>query len=353
LGTKRYQVFVSSTFRDLQAERERVLRALAEGTYIAAGMEYFPAIDEEQFRYIKAVIDESDYYVTIVAGMYGSLAPDGLSYTEKEYEYALERSMPVIALIRQNIQSLDPAKRETTSDKLALLERFRTTLSTGRLVRYWNDETELCYRLVNSLATTSLKYPRDGWVKGKEDPETLLRRILELEESNKQLEIQIASLRDAPMVDHVREQLRRKIVQVKYKRTDGDGSLTDVSDNLNALDVAQAILPQMGFISRNKWGEITHKEFSETVRKFIRSIKGVECEIVDRTVVEIRDLLGNFGLVQLSATNSGDYLVMITSPGYRLVKDELIKRFPPQSVEYVTAGKIARDVKTLVKRMFS
>ena len=53
-------------------------------------MEYFPALDEEQFDFIKTVIDQFDYYVAVVAGMYGSLASDGLSYSEKEYEYALE-----------------------------------------------------------------------------------------------------------------------------------------------------------------------------------------------------------------------------------------------------------------------
>src|SRR5688572_17824780 len=82
LGTKRYQVFVSSTFRDLKNERDRILRTLAESNYIAAGMEFFPAIDQEQFNFIKTVIDESDYYVAVVAGMYGSLASDGLSYSE-------------------------------------------------------------------------------------------------------------------------------------------------------------------------------------------------------------------------------------------------------------------------------
>src|SRR5437879_2449851 len=113
LSEKRYQVFVSSTFTDLKNERDRVLRTLARFRFIAAGMEYFPAVDDEQFNYIKTIIDFSDYYVVIVAGKYGTQAPDGLGYSEKEYEYAVQKSIPVIALIRQDIELLEPSKKET------------------------------------------------------------------------------------------------------------------------------------------------------------------------------------------------------------------------------------------------
>jgi len=39
---KRYQVFISSTFEDLQEERQEVMRALLELDCIPAGMELFP-----------------------------------------------------------------------------------------------------------------------------------------------------------------------------------------------------------------------------------------------------------------------------------------------------------------------
>jgi hypothetical protein len=45
---KRYQVFVSSTYADLQHERQRVIQALMEMDCIPSGMELFPAADEEQ-----------------------------------------------------------------------------------------------------------------------------------------------------------------------------------------------------------------------------------------------------------------------------------------------------------------
>jgi hypothetical protein len=87
---KRYQVFVSSTYSDLRDEREKIINELTRVGYIAAGMEQFPATDEEQLEYIQRLIDESDYYVVIVRGRYGSESEDGISFTEKECDYALD-----------------------------------------------------------------------------------------------------------------------------------------------------------------------------------------------------------------------------------------------------------------------
>ncbi len=67
---KRYQVFVSSTFADLQDERSKVIQTLMEMDCIPAGMELFPAMDEEQFEFIKKIIDDCDYYLLIIGARY-------------------------------------------------------------------------------------------------------------------------------------------------------------------------------------------------------------------------------------------------------------------------------------------
>ena len=59
---KLYQVFVSSTFDDLKDERREVLQTVIGLDCVPAGMELFAAADEEQFSYIKRVIDICDYY---------------------------------------------------------------------------------------------------------------------------------------------------------------------------------------------------------------------------------------------------------------------------------------------------
>ena len=73
---KRYQVFVSSTFKDLAEERMEVIKALLELDCIPCGMEYFPAASEDSWSYISSLIKQCDYYVLIVAGRYGSMTAD-------------------------------------------------------------------------------------------------------------------------------------------------------------------------------------------------------------------------------------------------------------------------------------
>ena len=60
---KRYQIFVSSTYKDLIEERLIVKKAILEMKHFPAGMEEFPALDKPQMEYIKEMIDESSYYI--------------------------------------------------------------------------------------------------------------------------------------------------------------------------------------------------------------------------------------------------------------------------------------------------
>ena len=99
----RYQVFVSSTYDDLRAERQQATQAILEAGFFPSGMELFPASDDAQWELIKRVIEESDYYVVIVAGRYGSLGPEGVSYTEMEYDYAVAKGIPVLGFIRHDV----------------------------------------------------------------------------------------------------------------------------------------------------------------------------------------------------------------------------------------------------------
>ena len=62
----KYQVFVSSTYKDLLEERQEVIQALLELDCIPVGMELFPATDDDQWTLIKRLIDDCDYYILII-----------------------------------------------------------------------------------------------------------------------------------------------------------------------------------------------------------------------------------------------------------------------------------------------
>lgn len=196
---KRYQVFVSSTFADLKEERRRVMQALMEMDCIPAGMELFPAADEEQWAFIKRVIDDCDYYLLIVGGRYGSVTPEGVSYTEKEYDYAVAKGMKVIVLLHEKPEEIPVGKSELAPEARAKLESFRGKVSTGRLVRFWTRAEELPGLVALSLSKTMKTYPAVGWVRANAvASEDILSQLNELRQENERLKKAAATAAPTP-----------------------------------------------------------------------------------------------------------------------------------------------------------
>ena len=115
----KYQVFISSTYSDLQQERKKVLDILLMADCIPAGMENFTATDDEQFNVIKKVIgicqviDLCDYYILILGKRYGSVNDStGLSYTEMEYNYAIDKGIPVLVFVLDDSVKIEEDKIE-------------------------------------------------------------------------------------------------------------------------------------------------------------------------------------------------------------------------------------------------
>jgi hypothetical protein len=194
---KRYQVFVSSTFADLQEERRHVIQTLMEMDCIPSGMELFPAADEEQWEFIKKVIDDCDYYLLIIGGRYGSTTAEGISYTEKEYDYAIEKGIKVIALLHENPDEIIKGKSENDPKLVKKLEAFRKKVSTNRLVKFWKSADELAGLVALSLQKTIKMFPAVGWVKADQASNTqLLVELNEIRKQKEELETELAQLRE-------------------------------------------------------------------------------------------------------------------------------------------------------------
>ena len=125
---KKYQIFISSTYVDLKEERQKAIDSILVLYQFPVGMEMFSAADEEQWEIIKETIDTSDYYVLIVGMKYGSViesGPDaGISYTEKEFNYALSQGIPVLAFVMDDNAAITPNKVETDPAKVEKLRVF-------------------------------------------------------------------------------------------------------------------------------------------------------------------------------------------------------------------------------------
>lgn len=196
---KRYQVFVSSTFADLQDERQEVMQALLELDCIPSGMELFPAANEDQWTLIKKVISDCDYYMVIVGGRYGSIGPGGFSYTEMEYRYAVELGKPILGFIHKDPSQIIANKTESTEEGRAKLEGFRELVKT-RMCRFWDSPVDLGSQVSRSLVKLIKSSPAIGWVRGDLVPsESAIAEILKLRRIIEELEQKLSnSAMEAP-----------------------------------------------------------------------------------------------------------------------------------------------------------
>lgn len=184
---KKYTVFVSSTYEDLKEERQEVMQALLEIDCIPCGMELFPASDDEQFEFIKRVIDDCDYYILILAGRYGSTNKEGIGYTELEYRYALEKNIPILSFVHADVSLIPNGRCEQNKVARKKLEEFRK-LAEKKLCKKWKSGEELSGIVSRSMINFIKMCPATGWVRMKQvSYEETLYKMTQLYEENRKL----------------------------------------------------------------------------------------------------------------------------------------------------------------------
>lgn len=232
LDQRRYQVFVSSTFKDLEKERQEVLQAILELRAFPVGMEMFPAADDDQWTFIKEEIDSSDYYVVIVAGKYGSVGDDGISYTEMEYDYAVSRNKQVLGFLFHDLTQLPVRASEQDPEVRAKHDKFYQKVRSRRLVKFYKDSSDLKARVLQSLGSAFRRHPQAGWIPATEmrrleDVEEISRLQKELMAAKEELEALRASARDPrERLAHGRdiETWQVELILIPYQSRDEYGS---------------------------------------------------------------------------------------------------------------------------------
>ena len=183
----KYQIFLSSTFEDLKAERDQVAKAILEMGHIPVGMEMFSAADEEQWEIIARHIRESDYHVVVVAHRYGSTTADGLSFTEREYDFAVQSGVPVLGFVLDDSAPWPADRSEKDSAKRIRLDAFKVKIQS-RYISKWKSSEDLYSRVAIALAKQIAARPRVGWVRADRaaEPE-VLSELARLSKENAEL----------------------------------------------------------------------------------------------------------------------------------------------------------------------
>ena len=151
-----------------EEERQRIISTLLEIDCIPVAMEMFTASDDTQWDLIQSVIDDCDYYIVVIKNRYGSLAPDGVSYTEKEFDYAVEKGIPVLGFLHADPGSVPARQSETKHGIQKKLEAFRKKIN-DRMRREWSSPGELAGAVSSSLHREMKRRPRPGWVRATDE----------------------------------------------------------------------------------------------------------------------------------------------------------------------------------------
>lgn len=171
---KKYQIFISSTYLDLIEERQVAVQSIIKMGHIPAGMELFKA-GASQWQTITKWIDESDIYVLILGGRYGSINEhEGKSYTQLEYEYALSKGIPVFAIVLKD-NFLQEKENNKKDDKIEIFEKENIVkynkfkkLVLSKVVAFAEDIKDIQIEIPNNVNTIARERKLEGWSKGSD-----------------------------------------------------------------------------------------------------------------------------------------------------------------------------------------
>jgi len=192
-----------------------------------AGMELFSAGNESQWEVIKRWIDESDVFLLILGGRYGAIEPNSKkSYTQLEYEYAIESKKPFFAVI-MNDGALDEKVRVHGKECLEIANhgsyiKFKEVVKS-KMCKFFDDVKDIRIAIFETLSDFQNRYKMTGWISGKEfyDSERYINEISRLLEENNQLK------------DKERE-LLQKIKQIQKENNPENNS----KDNVKCVDIS-------------------------------------------------------------------------------------------------------------------
>ncbi len=167
---------------------------------LPAGMELFPATNDDAWTLIKRVIDESDYYLLVIGGRYGSVDDEtDLSYTEKEFDYAVDRKKPVMAFLHGDPGKIAAEKTDQSDASREKLDAFRAKVEKAVHVNYWQHPADLAGCVAKSFTKIQKSHPAVGWVRG--DVQTATEALEEINTLRKQLDNtqrQLVAAREEP-----------------------------------------------------------------------------------------------------------------------------------------------------------
>jgi len=146
------KVFLSSTARDLGPCRDAVFRAISKlDDFKVIQMEDFGARDKAADPFCRGLVAECDVFVGLVGYLYGSSPPGGaVSFTEGEYEVAVETGIPRLLFLASDKFQMSPTLREP-EDLWKCQQLFRDRVKKELVVDFFEAPDPLATAVTAAL----------------------------------------------------------------------------------------------------------------------------------------------------------------------------------------------------------
>jgi len=185
---KKLQVYISSSYADLAVERHTAVEAVLRAGHIPAGIQHY--FKETPMAMLKRWIDDSDVFILILGGIYGSMLPDeSKSYPHWEYDYAGEVGKPRFAFVLTDVALRQkPYDFEATVDYQKFQE-FKQSVMEEVPTFYVEDIRHINMVIHDKLPEYKGREDLYGWISGKDIPDfqKLLEENARLLKENAQL----------------------------------------------------------------------------------------------------------------------------------------------------------------------
>ncbi len=323
MGKKKYQIFISSTYTDLKEERQAAVEAILGSRHIPAGMELFKAGNKSQLETIKKWINESDLYMLILGGRYGSIEQEtGKSYTQIEYEYALEKGIPVFAVVLSDSflysKAADGKYEVFEKENLDKHSKFKDFVMS-KIIKQVDDCKDIQLAIKDSISELEEEYNLSGWVRASEvedctsvlkENNRLLKEINELKEivnninmkktnSNKKIDIDQEIDIKYQYIDVSREENNRQL-KIKFKDIISSiGYMYYQKSNFNSEQLEEAIIND--YINEN-----IDEEY-------------VRCNIDLESIARLMIMLESYGLIEIYDDTEYSKMIELTDIGKKEV----------------------------------
>lgn len=160
---RRYQVFLTTSGKDMQPEREIVIQNLISMGFFTWGMESRSALGR---AYSRRQIEDCDYVLLLLGSQYGMLSASGLGYMHLEYIYTVTKQKPMIVFMHDQPDARAEALQEQHPELRQKFRDFRQQLlkEVDHVVMYHNlRDLELLVR--SNMPKLIEQHPTIGWVR--------------------------------------------------------------------------------------------------------------------------------------------------------------------------------------------